>query len=97
MTTPARILDPDAVIHDSVFAAAEAVQTHVNALRAEVEGSPLDRKNLDVRNAIMRSSGAMLKSVFRLLAIRQPALPADLDAGNGPPAATTTRDDPTAA
>jgi hypothetical protein len=96
MTTPARIHDPNAGIPDSVFAAAEEALTVAKTLRAEVEGSDF-RKNLDVRNIVMRGSGHLLTAALRLLALRRTEPPACQDAGNGPPDTPTARDDPTAA
>ena len=96
MTTPARIHDPNAVIPDSVFAAAEEALAAAKALRAEVEGSDF-RKNLDVRTIVMRGSKHLLTGVLRLLALRRTEPPACQDARNGPPDTPTVRDDPTAA
>ncbi|HEX5269540.1 MAG TPA: hypothetical protein VFW33_03585 [Gemmataceae bacterium] len=98
MTTPARKYDPDAVIPEAVYEAAEAVRAPVEALRVAVKSSYLDRKEPKVRDAIMRSSKALLTSALKLLATRRATTaPAGQDAASGPSDGPNPRDDPTAA
>jgi hypothetical protein len=100
MPTPPRPpRDPKAVIADSVFAAADMILAPVKNLRAEVEASQLERKDPELRDAIMRSSAWLLKNALKLLGARRPAQqPArqngQQDAGDGPAAAPGAIDRP---